>query len=203
MRLCTNCGFKNPDGSTFCVRCGHNLANQPPALNCPSCGAPNIPKTVFCEACGKRISLEIPPLKAEPKDQPLETLSPVPGLEMDESKSLMQKVRGFGKPFWAGVLLIVGGMLDIASGIVTFNTEVPSNDLGIDLSGYLVCCASLTMIFGAGAIFGGILSLRKEHFYFVLVGTIVGMLGLGFLLGFLLSFVAMIIVATSRDDYTS
>jgi uncharacterized Zn finger protein (UPF0148 family) len=200
MRLCTNCGFKNPDGSSFCVRCGSGLASQLPLLSCPSCGAPNIPKAIFCDACGKRISPEILD-KEVPKDQPPETLYPVPGLEIDESKSLMQKLRDLGKPFWAGVLLIIGGILDIASGIVTFNTEAPSNELGIDLSGYLACCAALTMMFGTGAIFGGILSCRKEYFYFVLVGAIMGMLGVGFLLGFLLSFIAMILVATSRDEY--
>jgi Double zinc ribbon len=202
MRLCTNCGFKNPDGSSFCIRCGSNLANQPPAVNCPSCGAPNIPKTVFCEACGRRISPETP-YKAEPMGQgPLETLYPPLGAEVEEPKSSVGKMRDFGRPFWAGILLVIGGALDIANGISTFSREIPSNDLGLDLSGYIAFCATLTIILGVGAILGGILSWRKEYFYVVLVGTIMGMLGVGYYWsGFVLCFIAMLLVATSKDEY--
>ncbi len=204
MRLCTNCGFKNPDGSGFCVRCGANLSSQPPALICPSCGAPNIPGTDYCEACGSRVSRGIPDEVGPKEQRPLEILYPPPGVEYDGLRSSVQKTRSLGKPFWAGALMVVGGTVDVVNGVAAFFRDIPSNDLGIDLSGYVACCAALAIIFGFGAILGGVLSLRKEHFYVVLAGTIMGMLGVGFFWsGALLCLIALILVAISRDEYDS
>ncbi len=198
MLLCTNCGFKNPDGSKFCVKCGFDLSSQSPPVVCPSCGAENATRSTFCETCGKRITPEVQAEKSPDQPAPMEHLYPPLG----ESR-IKSFFRSQGGPFVAGLLLVIGGALDILNGIVAFNREIPTNDLGIDISGYVACCATLSIIFGLGAILGGWLSFIKKYFYAVLVGAIMGMLGFGYYgLGALVCFIALIVVVISKDDYS-
>lgn len=45
--ICERCGFEdNPDGMSFCGRCGAPLGTQ-----CPSCGLYNLPERSVCERC--------------------------------------------------------------------------------------------------------------------------------------------------------
>jgi class 3 adenylate cyclase len=44
---CLNCHFENPEGLTFCSRCGANLEKA-----CPRCSFPNPPQFKFCGQCG-------------------------------------------------------------------------------------------------------------------------------------------------------
>ena len=47
---CVQCGFRNPDGVSFCQECGAKLG---PAA-CRACGAELAPGTRFCGACGAK-----------------------------------------------------------------------------------------------------------------------------------------------------
>jgi DNA-directed RNA polymerase subunit RPC12/RpoP len=83
MIYCPKCGSQNPDGATFCMKCGAPLGTsqssqaqqgqqQAPkatviaptgatSLKCPNCGAPISPKfgemVITCEYCGSAITL--------------------------------------------------------------------------------------------------------------------------------------------------
>ena len=79
---CPSCGAQNPDGATFCMKCGTKLAGAQPgqaaqapaapkapilapmgatSLKCPNCGAPISPKfgemVITCEYCGSAVTL--------------------------------------------------------------------------------------------------------------------------------------------------
>jgi len=203
MKFCTNCGHRNPDPSSYCMQCGHDLVNQPPPVMCPHCGASNIPFSTFCESCGKRISPEGPEEVQPGVAQPQVTPYSISGMGSDETGSFSRMFKAKGKPFWAGLLMILGGVSDVGSGIATFFAEIPPNELNIDLSGYVVFCGSLLIILGIGAGLGGFVSLTKKHFYLAITGAIMGMLGIGFIYtGFLLCLIALILVATSKDEFS-
>ena len=58
---CPHCAFDNPQGMTFCGRCGTKLASL-----CPSCGFPNPEGFAFCGKCGSPLTPEV----ARPSLQP-------------------------------------------------------------------------------------------------------------------------------------
>ena len=51
---CSSCGFRNPEGVSFCQECGTKLG-APKAAVCPSCSSENPPGTKFCGSCGARL----------------------------------------------------------------------------------------------------------------------------------------------------
>src|SRR5262245_11209934 len=44
---CGSCGFENPEGMSFCGKCGTSLTPS-----CPRCGFANPPGFAFCGKCG-------------------------------------------------------------------------------------------------------------------------------------------------------
>ncbi len=52
---CPSCGHANPEGSRFCLECGHGLG-----LACASCGAELPPDARFCNQCGTAASPAAP-----------------------------------------------------------------------------------------------------------------------------------------------
>ena len=51
---CSRCGAAVPPAAKFCIRCGENIAVQPPShsTTCLQCGAPLLPEAKFCNTCG-------------------------------------------------------------------------------------------------------------------------------------------------------
>jgi hypothetical protein len=203
MKLCTNCGYRNPDLSSYCMQCGHDLAKQPSPVMCPYCSSPNIPFSTFCESCGKMMSPRKPE-EAQPVSGQPQISQYLPSDTMhNEPKSFLRMLKEKGNPFWAGVLMVLGGISDVGNGVATFFREIPPNDLNIDLSGYVAFCATFVIVLGIGALLGGLVSLTKKHFYVAITGAIMGMLGIGFFYtGFILCLIALILVAVSKDDFS-
>jgi len=48
---CASCGFANPEGMSFCGKCG-----APLHLSCSQCGFANLPATKFCRECGTALT---------------------------------------------------------------------------------------------------------------------------------------------------
>jgi hypothetical protein len=110
----------------------------------------------------------------------------------------------------AGLLLFVVAILDIITGV--YNMAVGSSldpvaleGFGtIDLAGYVMCCGTLVLIFGAAALVGGYFTLVQERWTIALLGAILGMLSVGpYALGFLLGLIALILIAAGRDEFIS
>jgi hypothetical protein len=53
--LCTECGFSNPIGFSFCARCGKKFA-----YTCPDCNTEVSPETKYCTLCGAELAWSIP-----------------------------------------------------------------------------------------------------------------------------------------------
>ncbi|WP_116323221.1 AAA family ATPase [Cupriavidus sp. P-10] len=51
---CTNCGFENPAGTTFCEQCRARLVHT-----CPQCGHELSPNAKFCSECGAPVSASL------------------------------------------------------------------------------------------------------------------------------------------------
>lgn len=64
---CPKCQAENPEGSSFCRRCGQSLQTE---LVCPQCGYVNLPDSSFCNKCGHSL--------AEEASTPTAPLSPEP-----------------------------------------------------------------------------------------------------------------------------
>jgi hypothetical protein len=69
------------------------------------------------------------------------------------------------------------------------------------LSGILLFCAVLGIIFSIIALLGGYYSLKRQKFSLAIVGAVVGIFTVGFLLGTLLAFVAIFILIISHDEF--
>jgi ribosomal protein L40E len=208
MRLCTRCGTRNPGTAGFCMGCGGNLSRQPPPVICPSCGASSVPGSKFCEGCGKRLAPEEPPPAFGDVSSGVQTRRSEERLSWsdeiaDDQEALSARGIRRGKPFWAGLILIIAGITEIGNGIASFYREIP-NDIGIDVSKYVACCATLVIIFGTAAILGGLVSVYRKNFYLALIASILGILGAGWMFtGSIMSLIAMILIALSRDDFES
>ena len=50
---CPNCGEKNPEGSSFCLKCGAKLVVE---NTCPNCGNELVEGADFCPSCGEPLS---------------------------------------------------------------------------------------------------------------------------------------------------
>jgi len=48
---CTGCGFENPEGMKYCVKCATPLSQF-----CAKCGSENPPSSAFCGQCGTSLT---------------------------------------------------------------------------------------------------------------------------------------------------
>jgi hypothetical protein len=98
MITCPQCQSQQPDGASFCDKCGASLAGAtavPQGLGavpgvpaggaavCPACGAPVTPGEAFCDSCGAALSqtpVAAPPQVAPPVAPPvMPTAAPAVG----------------------------------------------------------------------------------------------------------------------------
>lgn len=106
--------------------------------------------------------------------------------------------------------MIGAGVLEIASGVRTLTTDVTSaaSAAGIptefvsSIQGMLQFCGVLFLVFGVIVGIGGVFAFKRRHHMLALVAAIFGMLGVGpFMLGSLLSLIALVLLAISGDDF--
>src|SRR5215475_2137561 len=57
---CSSCGFKNPEGMTFCTECGTRLQQS-----CPGCGFENTVQAKFCGKCGTALEAKRKPIPVQ------------------------------------------------------------------------------------------------------------------------------------------
>lgn len=110
-------------------------------------------------------------------------------------------------PIVAGILLIivalqayiVGGALFVGSEFFESLSDYPG--MG-ELADILKICGIIFIIFGILVIVGAISAITKKSWGLALVGSIIGIFTLGYYLtGTLLSIVALILIAISKDEF--
>jgi hypothetical protein len=113
------------------------------------------------------------------------------------------------KPVLAGVFLIIagieglalGGILAIFGGFI--EETLGSMPGGSGIGDILMVCGIMLMIFGILALIGGIMSATRKSWGLALMGSIFGLFCLGFVFleASILSFIALILIAISKDEF--
>ncbi len=224
MIICGKCGKNNPEDSRFCNSCGSRfeLHEVRPAIEmipgeqpCPRCGSGVPPYMDFCPKCATSLTplrqLHEPERRCSKCGRILElgsdgsTVCPVCIWDRADSENVTQEPKSGDRPIIVGVLLSAVFILSMISSIplllVSGNLEDTSP---IDVSGFVTCCLVIIWFASISALLGAILSFRRSNYTLVVLAAAFGMLSIGpFYLASLLSLIAMIIAALSKDDYRS
>ena len=120
------------------------------------------------------------------------------------------------KPIIAGIILIIAGLLGIytwaTTAIFDINTMDPTIIEQLEQSGVeinqiqelLGVCSIIGIILSIFPILGGILSLKRKNWGIVIVLSIIGLFTIGpVLLSSILSLIALILVALSKNEFQS
>ena len=197
MTKCHNCGRHSPDKSAFCDRCGKPLIEEQVPIQsreCPKCGAPNPVSATFCKDC----STDLPSLYPDISSTLASTGSPA---QTDEWLRDPVDARS-QKPSIAAVLMVGAGISELVMAARNLTMQAPVTDLPIDLSGLLLLCGMFELVLGTIVIAGAYVAFKRRSFTLTVIATIAGMLAVGpFAIGLLMSLIALVLVALSRDEF--
>lgn len=217
MRTCDKCGKANPDEASYCLSCGTKLPSIP-ENKCPVCGHVSPADARYCGACRASLSPQVAPAQqaAPPPSSP--SVQDAPSYQSGVSNVWQeaivdQSAEAYARPTGltvAGILLLVAGAAAIIDGIYSLGmastvSEYDAGELGVvDLSGYVMCCASLAIIFGVAGLAGGYFTMTQQKWNLAFVGSILVMLALGpFMVCLVFGLIALILVALGRDSFFS
>src|SRR4030042_4264204 len=110
-------------------------------------------------------------------------------------------------PLVAGIYLIIAGVLGLAwwglvvaggGAISGYIGSVPGMEI---VTGVLLVCGAIGIIFSIIALLGGVMSVQRKSWRLLLIGSIIGLLSIGWIIGSILSLVAIHLIAISRKEY--
>ena len=216
---CAKCGKDNPGYTAFCGWCGSDLketaggavrtqpeqraADTPSAADTPV-GEYAQPEMRYCSKCGTRIqanSYTCPNCGDYPWQAPTQR-STQTIWETDDSASESYTTPIHARP--RSSTPVIGGIMSILAGVLALGQGLlylAGSTLITFYGGTLCLCGGLDSLFGVIAIVGGISALKREGFAIALVGAILGMLGFGFLIGFVFGLIALVLIAISRQEF--
>ena len=120
------------------------------------------------------------------------------------------------KPIIAGILLLIAGLIGIYTWASTAFFDISAIDpavieqlqqSGVDITieqiqEILGICAIIGIILSIFPLLGGILSIKRKMWIFTIVMCIIGLFTIGpMLLSSILSFIALILVVLSKDEF--
>jgi len=220
---CGKCGAFNPDYTIYCGKCGSDLSEvgidedppvaeptQPKQTSEPvETVLPKTSKTVkrFCSKCGKEIdatSYTCPFCGEAPWDMGSSRWSRVYDTrdtysESDwrsESDTRAREKTSF--PILGGIFAILAGVFALGMGLLYMAGAAV---ISLPGTGALCLCGGIFFLFGAASVFGGVCALKRDNFTIAVIGSILGMLGFGFLIGFLFGLLAVIFIVMSKDEF--
>lgn len=215
MVKCPACGAKNPNYIIYCGKCGQEIPDSlrkaaeaepelepaetaavptgqpsaaPPAVapeatkKCNWCGTYNKTSANFCSYCGRD------PYRVTP-------------YEAGTSWEVPEESPKTSAPLIGGILAILAGVLALGQGIIYSMASDIAYTAGYVGGGYLCACGGLDILFGLASVVGGIFAIQRKHFSLALIGGILGMLGLGLVVGFVVGLIAVILIAVSRVEF--
>jgi len=104
-----------------------------------------------------------------------------------------------------GTLLIMVGILGLLSPIITFSLYLPSIPIfgtrDISAPVWTFICFILPLIFSVFSILGGLSILNRKNFQLGLMGAIFGILSWGFYIGAFVSFIVLLVLIFSYDEF--
>jgi hypothetical protein len=201
MAKCPSCGAENPGYALYCGKCGQvvprrvdsepgetgevpSQGSKDGGIVCTGCWRTVYPTFRHCPYCGKRMGF--------PSDGASEA-SP----DLESSYAMQSDVGPEPGLVIGGILAIIAGVLALAQGLLygAVYSLVPE--------GFLCMCSGLGVLFGLISIIGGIMAIQRKAFLIAFMGAILGMLGVGFLVGFVLGLFAVILIALSKEYFES
>lgn len=183
---CPKCGMFIPDGSATCHYCGSPVAPQYPAApqyqQAPAAPYGYNPQMAAYPTAGYQQAYAMP--------QPMMAYPMYP----------MMKPRT-GTPVAAGAMLLIGGILAMLAGTITLMAGAAiSALLG---TGLFMICGAVQLVFGILAMVGGICAIQRKVWALALVGSIFGMMSIGFVgEASILGLISLILVIISKDEFT-
>jgi hypothetical protein len=106
------------------------------------------------------------------------------------------------KPTIAAILMVGAGISELYSAVLGFRVQAPVTDLPINVSGLILFCATLMLVMGVVVTAGAFVAFKRLSFTMAMIATIAGMLGVGpYALGSLMSLIAMVLVALSKEEF--
>jgi hypothetical protein len=182
-------------------------------MDCPRCGEEVILGAERCGKCGTPLDLlEATPEDAAPKadsavfEQPV-FRAPVARVQMD-AEVLPWSVHEDEAPktaisFAGGALILVGGAIAMVNGFLILNASsyVP-RIIGLGAFSLTPLCGTLMLLFGLGAMLGGVLGVFRRQWGFVMATSILCVISVGWsFLSLVMGFVGLILVSISKEDF--
>ena len=102
-------------------------------------------------------------------------------------------------PLIGGILIIIGGLVEVASGgwlIVGGSAAGSVPVIGSDVEDILTICGAIWLILGLVAILGGVFAIQRKNFGLAVLGGVLGLPGY-----FLPALIGLILVAISKDEF--
>lgn len=103
-----------------------------------------------------------------------------------------------GKLKLAAGLLVLSGLLTIVQGCLLFLLGMNWGSAYMDELG---CYSLLSLLFGVIAIMAGYSVSKRSNFTFVVLGSVVAMLGVGFGVGAALAIAALVLITMNKDEF--
>lgn len=202
MPKCPYCGSSEltlyPDNSGMCKECGKSFMDvardisvslhteqdedrevgikESATITCSECGNQLDENAKFCSFCGASTSIY--------------RIS-----QFIQKKPLYYKEVKSRKPDIAGILLITAGVLALLNNVFAVFLFFSFDSM--------VCCLSLCTLFGFIALIGGVFSIRRDEWNFVMIAGVLGIFSLGPLFSSsILSLIALLFVSSSKEEYS-
>lgn len=165
-------------------------------MKCLFCHADNPEDTMWCKNCGKQMIQNIARLKHK-----LELES-----EYDEETiDALRELHSTLKPEIGGILLIISGTISlISAGLVMWAVSILGSAYNDPLYHTVEGIVFLFIIADFIGIIGGVFAIIRKNFVGVILGAVLAVIG-GFLsffmIGFILAFIAILIIAASHSEF--
>jgi hypothetical protein len=127
------------------------------------------------------------------------------------------QTRKFSKPFIAGILMIIAGVLAIFNWAQLYLIDITTINSIIDISqlqdidpsitsetlvSFIKNCSIIGFIISIFTILGGFISIKRKQWGIALTCSIIGIFSIGIIFtSSLLSFIAMVLLIISRKEY--
>ena len=135
-----------------------------------------------------------------------------------EDKSEDNEITISYKPVIAGIFLLIAGVLGIFTWVSTAVFDISSIDpsmieqlqqSGVEITleqiqNFLSICSIIGIILSIFTLLGGVVSFKRKMWSLAIVMSIIGLFTIGpFLISSILSFIALILLALSKNEFKS